>query len=92
MFKELKQILRKEQCDASILLTANVPSAKKIIVHGPQGKKKFKARCRFMWVWNSYLHFLTFIACGSHSSPVLVLVQQAPAGLALHSLQYNSHY
>ncbi|XP_015837453.1 protein unc-80 homolog isoform X13 [Tribolium castaneum] len=36
MFKDLKQILRKEQCDASILLTANVPSAKKIIVHGPQ--------------------------------------------------------
>ena len=25
------------QVDASILLTANVPSAKKIIVHGPQG-------------------------------------------------------
>lgn len=38
MFKDLKQILRKEQCDASILLTANVPSAKKIIVHGPQGR------------------------------------------------------
>ena len=37
MFKDLKQILRKEQVDASILLTANVPSAKKIIVHGPQG-------------------------------------------------------
>lgn len=36
MFKDLKQILRKEQCDAYILLTANVPSAKKIIVHGPQ--------------------------------------------------------
>lgn len=36
MFKDLKQILRKEQCDALILLTANVPSAKKIIVHGPQ--------------------------------------------------------
>lgn len=35
MFKDLKQILRKEQCDASILLTANVPSAKKIIVHAP---------------------------------------------------------
>ncbi|XP_052748646.1 protein unc-80 homolog isoform X2 [Galleria mellonella] len=35
MFKDLKQILRKEQCDASILLTANVPAAKKIIVHGP---------------------------------------------------------
>lgn len=38
MFKDLKQILRKEQCDASILLTANVPSTKKIIVHGPEGK------------------------------------------------------
>ncbi len=37
MFKDLKQILRKEQVDASILLTANVPAAKKIIVHGPQG-------------------------------------------------------
>jgi protein unc-80 len=37
MFKDLKQILRKEQCDASVLLTANVPSAKKIIVHGPTG-------------------------------------------------------
>ena len=35
--KDLKQILRKEQVDASILLTANVPAAKKIIVHGPQG-------------------------------------------------------
>lgn len=42
MFKDLKQILRKEQCDASILLTANVPSAKKIIVHGPDGEcRKF---------------------------------------------------
>lgn len=38
MFKDLKQILRKEQCDASILLTANVPSAKKIVVHGPEGE------------------------------------------------------
>lgn len=36
MFKDLKQILRKEQVDAAILITANVPSAKKIIVHGPQ--------------------------------------------------------
>lgn len=36
MFKDLKQILRKEQCDASILLTANVPAAKKIVVHGPR--------------------------------------------------------
>lgn len=33
--KDLKQVLRKEQCDATILITANVPSAKKIIVHGP---------------------------------------------------------
>lgn len=32
MFKDLKQILRKEQCDASILLTANVPSAKKVLL------------------------------------------------------------
>lgn len=38
MFKDLKQILRKEQCDGSILLTANVPSTKKVVVHGPQGK------------------------------------------------------
>lgn len=37
LFKDLKQILRKEQCDAAILITANVPSAKKIVVHGPQG-------------------------------------------------------
>ncbi|KOC65753.1 Protein unc-80 like protein, partial [Habropoda laboriosa] len=36
MFKDLKQILRKEQCDASILLTANIPSAKKIVINGPQ--------------------------------------------------------
>lgn len=41
MFKDLKQILRKEQCDASILLTANVPSTKKIIVHGAHGEKFF---------------------------------------------------
>lgn len=40
MFKDLKQILRKEQCDGSILLTANVPSTKKVVVHGPQGKTK----------------------------------------------------
>lgn len=47
MFKDLKQILRKEQCDASILLTANVPSAKKIIVHGPDGKP--------LWLLSSFL-------------------------------------
>ncbi|XP_023210931.1 protein unc-80 homolog [Centruroides sculpturatus] len=33
--KDLKQILRKEQCDSTLLITANIPSAKKIIVHGP---------------------------------------------------------
>ncbi|GIY67759.1 hypothetical protein CDAR_36052 [Caerostris darwini] len=33
--KDLKQVLRKEQCDATLLVTANVPSAKKIIIHGP---------------------------------------------------------
>lgn len=32
--KDLKQTFRKEQCDHSLLITANVPSAKKIIVHG----------------------------------------------------------
>lgn len=32
--KDLKQVLRKEQCDSTLLITANVPSAKKIIVHG----------------------------------------------------------
>ncbi|KAF2352742.1 hypothetical protein FHG87_016501 [Trinorchestia longiramus] len=37
LFKDLKQIFRKEQCDSFLLLTANVPSAKKIIVHGPGG-------------------------------------------------------
>lgn len=49
MFKDLKQILRKEQCDASILLTANVPSAKKIIVHGPDGKKNQLNWISFNW-------------------------------------------
>lgn len=32
--KDIKQILRKEQCDHNLLITANVPSAKKIIIHG----------------------------------------------------------
>ena len=51
MFKDLKQILRKEQCDASILLTANIPSAKKIIVHGPQGivKSGFFKNCYYLY-------------------------------------------
>uniref|UniRef100_A0A914WE92 Protein unc-80 homolog n=1 Tax=Plectus sambesii TaxID=2011161 RepID=A0A914WE92_9BILA len=34
-FKDLKQTLRKEQCDHALMITANVPSAKKILVHGP---------------------------------------------------------
>ncbi|CAD5215802.1 unnamed protein product [Bursaphelenchus okinawaensis] len=34
-FKDMKQTLKKEQCDQAIMITANVPSAKKIIVHGP---------------------------------------------------------
>lgn len=34
-FKDLKQTLKKEQCDPHIMVSANVPSAKKIIVHGP---------------------------------------------------------
>ncbi|GAB6032279.1 hypothetical protein CHUAL_010920 [Chamberlinius hualienensis] len=33
--KDLKQILRKEQCDTTLLITANVPCAKKVVVHGP---------------------------------------------------------
>uniref|UniRef100_T1IVG6 Uncharacterized protein n=1 Tax=Strigamia maritima TaxID=126957 RepID=T1IVG6_STRMM len=35
LLKDLKQILRKEQCDTTLLITANVPSAKKVIIHGP---------------------------------------------------------
>uniref|UniRef100_A0AC35TVB0 UNC80 domain-containing protein n=1 Tax=Rhabditophanes sp. KR3021 TaxID=114890 RepID=A0AC35TVB0_9BILA len=35
-FKDLKQTLKKEQCDQALMITANVPSAKKIIVHGPE--------------------------------------------------------
>lgn len=34
-FKDLKQTLKKEQCDQALMITANVPSAKKIIVNGP---------------------------------------------------------
>ncbi|CAJ0578771.1 unnamed protein product, partial [Mesorhabditis spiculigera] len=34
-FKDLKQTLKKEQCDQALMVTANVPSAKKIVVHGP---------------------------------------------------------
>ncbi|CAH1781834.1 unnamed protein product, partial [Owenia fusiformis] len=34
-FKDLKQTLKKEQCDPTLMITANVPSTKKVIVHGP---------------------------------------------------------
>ncbi|CAD5116523.1 DgyrCDS5405 [Dimorphilus gyrociliatus] len=34
-FRDLKQTLRKEQCETTLLITAIVPSAKKLIVHGP---------------------------------------------------------
>ncbi|GFR73733.1 Unc-80-like protein [Elysia marginata] len=34
-FKDLKQTLKKEQCDPFLLVSASVASAKKILVHGP---------------------------------------------------------
>ncbi|XP_033107470.1 protein unc-80 homolog, partial [Anneissia japonica] len=34
-FKDLKQTLKKEQCDPTVLVSANVPYAKKVIIHGP---------------------------------------------------------
>ncbi|KAK3087178.1 hypothetical protein FSP39_002695 [Pinctada imbricata] len=34
-FNVLKQVLKKEQCDPYILISANVPSAKKILINGP---------------------------------------------------------
>ncbi|XP_071950483.1 protein unc-80 homolog isoform X2 [Antedon mediterranea] len=34
-FKDLKQTLKKEQCDPTVLISANVPYAKKVIIHGP---------------------------------------------------------
>uniref|UniRef100_A0A915D4K6 Uncharacterized protein n=1 Tax=Ditylenchus dipsaci TaxID=166011 RepID=A0A915D4K6_9BILA len=39
-FKDLKQTLKKEQCDQAIMITANVPSAKKIIIHGPNSEQQ----------------------------------------------------
>lgn len=35
VLKDFKQILRKEQAEMLILITGNVPSTKKIIIHGP---------------------------------------------------------
>ncbi|KAK0415429.1 hypothetical protein QR680_011941 [Steinernema hermaphroditum] len=34
-FKDLKQTLKKEQCDQALMITANVPSAKKVVIYGP---------------------------------------------------------
>ena len=34
-FREIKVLLRREQCDAYLLLTANVMGCKKVVVHGP---------------------------------------------------------
>uniref|UniRef100_A0A915IVJ9 Protein UNC80 C-terminal domain-containing protein n=1 Tax=Romanomermis culicivorax TaxID=13658 RepID=A0A915IVJ9_ROMCU len=33
-FKDVKQTLKKEQCDAALMITANVPMAKKMIIQG----------------------------------------------------------
>ncbi|CAF3413796.1 unnamed protein product [Rotaria socialis] len=35
VLKDLKQILRKEQAEMLILVTGNMPSTKKVIIHGP---------------------------------------------------------
>ncbi|CAF3964235.1 unnamed protein product, partial [Rotaria sp. Silwood2] len=35
VLKDLKQILRKEQAEMLILVTGNIPSTKKVIIHGP---------------------------------------------------------
>lgn len=55
MFKDLKQILRKEQCDGSIMLTANVPSTKKVVVHGPQGNKNKTFLLDHEYTCNNYI-------------------------------------
>jgi protein unc-80 len=39
VLKDLKQILRKEQVEMVILITGNVPSAKRVIVHGPDASQ-----------------------------------------------------
>jgi len=35
VLKDFKQILRKEQAEMMILITGNIPSTKKVIIHGP---------------------------------------------------------
>ncbi|CAF0857757.1 unnamed protein product [Adineta steineri] len=39
ILKDLKQILRKEQAEMMILITGNIPSTKKIIIHGPDASQ-----------------------------------------------------
>ncbi|CAF4861689.1 unnamed protein product, partial [Rotaria sp. Silwood1] len=39
VLKDLKQILRKEQAEMLILVTGNVPSTKKVIIHGPDASQ-----------------------------------------------------
>ncbi len=35
VLKDFKQVLRKEQAEMMILITGNIPSTKKVIIHGP---------------------------------------------------------
>lgn len=78
MFKDLKQILRKEQCDASILLTANVPSAKKIVVHGPEGNFRISVRLERILMNDKYANFRggrhTISISGTRGNPILAIV------------------
>ncbi|CAF1372114.1 unnamed protein product [Adineta ricciae] len=39
VLKDLKQILRKEQAEMMILVTGNIPSTKKVVIHGPDASQ-----------------------------------------------------
>jgi hypothetical protein len=39
VLKDLKQILRKEQAEMMILITGNIPSTKKVVIHGPDASQ-----------------------------------------------------
>ena len=39
VLKDLKQILRTEQAEMMILITGNIPSAKRVVVHGPDASQ-----------------------------------------------------
>ncbi|UJR20708.1 hypothetical protein I4U23_023829 [Adineta vaga] len=39
VLKDLKQILRKEQAEMMILITGNIPSTKKVVIHGPDSSQ-----------------------------------------------------